>query len=405
MNLKPAEQTCLLACCLTIVLLQPFAALAIGLGQAKGDPVIGEALALEVALIEPDRFPLECFHIVPSPNGSDDEYFPRRARLGLKNNGVNKASLTIQAGELKQPVVEFRLTVGCDAQVSRDYTLLASPSRTLHRPPPPPPAPVPPTVAPNLPPATVAPAVAGSALNPALNPAPSLEHLAKQRYPNQPMAREKFKRMMRATNDAILAGIADNDTLPVAVAALHYPPDLPKRRYGPYVPTGTPAKPAPAKPIPARQAEQVEQATIVPHASAKPVATTQDRLTIGSSPDSETTTPAAEAIKEKAAASFTVQDEITDRLAQAEATYQQLKHQVLEMTQRMEALEREKDRLRRENEAKADWSLAKLAGLVLVGGMLGAMLMIAVQRWMARRRETDIARFDIDSGSKHKRIF
>lgn len=350
-TLKPAEQARLLAGCLTIALLLPAPASAVGLGQVMGDPVIGEALAIEVALIEPDRFPLECFHIAPSPNGSDDAYFPRRAHLGLKNTGTDKASLTIQAGELKQPVVEFRLTVGCNAQVARDYTLLASPGRALH-----PPPLVPPPIR-RAPPAVASPPPAGQAL-----PAPSLEHLAKQRYPNQPMARAKFIRMMRTSNRAMLAAVGDNDALPVAAEALHYPIDLPKRRYGPYIP---PVRGAPAK----------------------PAAQAQDRLSIGSGANSATTTPVEAAIMEKAAASFAAQDDLTVKLSQAEATYAKLKHLVLRMEARMDELEAERDRLRRENERQANTAVIELAASILGGGLLGALAMIARQRLRARRRQ------------------
>jgi len=358
----------LLIASLTAGLLYAPAALAIGLGPAKGEPVIGEPLAVEIGLIEAENIAPECFQISPSPSGTDDQYFPPQARVAL--SGANdKVSVTVRAGEVKQPVVEFRLTLGCGAKVSRDYVFLAAPSRALRHEPAR-------TATPSTPSTPLAPPPVASQAKQTRAPL-SLDALAQERYPQQPKAREKFKKMLRAANPAIFANTSDDQAFAAAVETLRFPDNLPQRRYGPYVPPG---KAPPPKPPEVKPAAPPEAAPSVSVAPAKP---TQDRLSIAAGPggdaDAAPASPAEIAVTEKAQASFAAQDELTARLSQAEATYVQLKHLVLRMEARMDELEAERDRLKRENAQQAENATMKLVLAILFGGVLGALAISAYQ--------------------------
>jgi len=222
----------------------------------------------------------------------------------------------------------------------------------------------------------------------------SLNKMAKQRYPLQPKARAKFKRMVREANPSSLDGIADHEPIP-ANADLQIPANIPKKRIGPYIPKVKKAVPAPAsKPLPAEPSKpeeakapaQVEK----PAPTPGPVATEppKDRLTISSGVGTSGAvqpvgTPDG-ALPEKAAASFTTQDDMAAKLAQSESSFNELKQQILAMETRMAALEQERQRLQQEAMKKSDWPMLETAVLILVGGLLGALLMIIMQRRRSR---------------------
>ncbi|MCX8087358.1 MAG: hypothetical protein N3C63_10745 [Rhodocyclaceae bacterium] len=344
---------------------QATAAFAVGLGSVKGEAIIGAPLSLAIEVIEPERLSLECFEYQPIAAG-DERFFLRRARLtALKREG-GRTWLMLQGEEVREPIVEFRITALCGAQVSREYILLASPGRELQ---------------PELPAAATVKAAVSNGAKPAARPLEpgtrpisgvTLEALARQRYPLQPKAREKFKRMMREANADWLGSLADDEALPVAPERLVYPADLPKRRVGPYVPPLPPAKQAaPATP---------PDAAPKPAPAATPAKTkeipAQDKLVIGAGGGSEKApTPAEAAVAAQAEASFAAQEELLARLAQAENTYQALKAQFESIEQRLASLEAEKARLKREAEKQAERAMLELAAAILLGGLCGALLM------------------------------
>jgi hypothetical protein len=354
----------------------------------SGNPVMGEPLVLQVPLLEAENVTAECIQLVPHSAGSDSQFFPRKATIELKKQADGAQTLiTIRGPEFTQPVLEFRLTVTCGSQISRDYVLLPSPGRELRY------DPVPitkPTVIPV--PEAPPPTVVKNAGNTAASSDTSLEKMARTRYPLQPKARAKFKRMVRGANPDALDGIADNAPLP-ANAELQIPANLPKKRVGPYVPkvkktSPTPVPiPRPAEPAPPEQAKapaSAEKPAPAPVAAETP----KDRLTISSGVGAPgVAQPAGTpdgALQEKAAASFTAQDDLAAKLAQSESSYNELKQQILAMESRMAALEQERQRLQQEAIKKSDWPMLETAVLILIGGLLGAVLMIIMQRRRSR---------------------
>jgi hypothetical protein len=378
----------LLALCLALAF-APLPAGAAGLGNVSGNPVMGEPFVLEVPLIDAGDLAAECIQLTPHSAGSDSQFFPRKATFDLKKKaGSTQTVITIRGAEFTQPVLEFRLTIGCGNQISRDYALLPSPSRELHY------EPVQINKAAVMPvPESPSPAVVKNMGNAVAPAGPSLEKMAKQRYPLQPKARAKFKHMVRDANPAALEGVADNAPLPTN-ADLQIPANIPKKRVGPYIPKVKKAPTAPAStPRPAETAPPPEQAR-APAPTEKPAPapvaaeTPKDRLIISSgagAPGATQPVGTAEgALQEKAAASFATQDEMATKLAQSESSYNELKQQILAMESRMAVLEQERQRLQQEAMKKSDWPLLETTVLILVGGLLGAMLMIIMQRRRSR---------------------
>lgn len=393
-SFRPATRHLLLMCA---ALLAPLPAAAVGLGKVTGNPVMGEPLVLEVPLLEAGNISAECIQLSPHSTGSDSQFFPRKATLELKKKeGGTLTLISIHGAEFTQPVLEFRLTVACGFHIARDYVLLPAPSRELRYDPVPLHQPAALAVPQSPPPAVVK--MLGAVAAPTSPAGPSLELMAKTRYPLQPKARAKFKQMVREANPATLADVTDDAPLP-ANAELQIPANIPKKRIGPYIPKTKKTPPPVPAPVPA-VAE-----TVAATAPPPPVAdSTKDRLSISSGVGSEgATQPVGAAdgvLQEKAAESFTSQDDMATKLAQTESSYNQLKEQILAMESRMAAIEKERERLQQENQQKTAWPLLETAALVLVGGLLGSILMIIIQR---RRSRNSYAApiFDIgDLGTK-----
>lgn len=324
--------------------LVPPSAGAVGLGQAIGEPVMGEPLALEIPLLDPGSLGIDCFQLAPHPAGSDNQFFPRRARLELRRKDDGASLLALQGPEFSQPVVEFRVFVGCGIHVARDYVLLLAPGRELRYASVPASRPAAQEIAPRL-----------------SRPGPSLELMAGSRFPDRPAAREEFKRRIRAANPGALQGVADDAPIPLETD-LRLPPE----------PVSEPVAP-PRKPVaPLRKpaAPLAEKLT--------------DRLSIGIGEGLAGATQAMGAADEVPRAgggpSFADQEEMAARLIQTEAAYHEIKQQMLRMESRLVLLEQEHRRLREESRGQTDWSMLGGALAILGGGLLGALLMIFVQR-------------------------
>lgn len=388
-----------LATCTTMYLPLPVGAT--GLGNVTGDPVMGERLTLEIPLIEPENINIECFRLLPHPNGSDIQFFPRRAELKLKNDkGDKHATLIIDGSIVTQPVVEFRVAVTCGTQVARDFVLFAAPGRELRY------QPVSletPSVAAGAPPV--------AAQEPArrmTRPGPTLEQMAGSRYPHHSGKRAQFKKRMRQANPRELQGMADDAPIPLEVD-LTFPDDI----YPTVVPVTIPtankklsAQPADQKtsgPLPLPQPRQSSPVAKLPQASETKAG---DRLTIGSGVGMESATQPIGAVdgalQEKMGASFSAQEEMAAKLAQSEASFNELKEQILHMERRMAAIEQQRQHLEEENRKKSEWSILQGVLSIFGGGLLGALLMIFLQRRRERRNDYTESVFDIGEISNRK---
>lgn len=356
--------------------LLPLSSQATGFGAPQGEPVIGAPMSVEIEVINPERSALECFEIKPVGEEGESGFFPRRAHLDLKKSVDGKTYLVVRSATINEPVVEFRLRARCGTEVERRYTLLAAPPRELL------PATVALPVTPSSPPVMTAPRPESATKTAA---GLTLDQLARQRYPLQPKAREKFKRLVKSANPDL--ALADDEALPVDPASLKYPDNLPQRRTGPYRPARAKKKatvpkkipvaaqasvPAPApKPVPPEPSPQPDRLVIAAGAGEKPLAL-----------------PAQEgALASKAESSFAAQQEMTARLEQAELAYKGLQERLQLMEDRMRGLELEKQRLQREQEALSQSALIELIIAVIVGGALGALLMSV---WLRRKSSAPV---------------
>lgn len=364
---------------------------AIGLGAPAGTPTLGRPLRLEIPLLGHAGPPLaaDCFQLSPVPGGADELYFPRRARAYVETS-QGKPIVIVAANDVSQPVVEFRLTVTCGNSLTRDFTLLTmlplleAPKTAA------PPQPQPPAIRP-VPPPPPAPA-AGDLLRASQDT--NLEALAREKYPNQPKAREKFKRMMQAANSSLIPAGEGFDLTPIPFGAeLVIPKGLPERRYGPYV-AQTSATPPPPPPAQASLPPAKASAHQPSGDAGKKTPPSQDRLVLDAAaapPMSEAEASADMARLESIhAEQIKAQEALDERIVRAQEAFAEIKEYVLQTEARIRALE---ERNREQERRAAEAQVWQLAAAVLVGGMLGAGLLRAYPLILARRRKetTEVA--------------
>ncbi|HJV92541.1 MAG TPA: hypothetical protein VJ572_03645 [Azonexus sp.] len=101
---------------------------AVGLGELRGHPQLGERPRLEIEILNAERLPLDvaCFRLV-QPSGSGD--LPWLKKAGLKvRAGVPKILEIRPETPLREPIMELAVYLGCGHEVSRQYVLLVSPA-------------------------------------------------------------------------------------------------------------------------------------------------------------------------------------------------------------------------------------------------------------------------------------
>jgi len=394
----------------------PAASYALGLGPLAGDTVIGETLVLTVPLTGTIDRPVdsECVSVRRSPDSIDPEYFPRDLAVRVdRQAGTPRLLITTQSA-LRQPIVEFRVSVTCGYNLSHDYVLMAAPRAE-------PPATAPaadgttassaaaPTTAPAVrstpteAPVVVAPAVgAGGGLpdgiggrNIVLANNMTLEDLARQHFPG-PLRQQRFMRWVAEANPQYFAGAKDlrHQQLPGG-AQLVIPEGVPPRRPGDHKgalnPIGEPnADYAGAAPRPTPRADSGA-------APARPRSTgdrTKDRLVVGSG-------PAAKSMKETIALvdqltgmmekQMNAQSAYAEKVQQLEATIGDLDRQIKglqaearEQDAKWQA-ERQAEKAAREQQAEREWWQLLIA--VAAGGVLGGGLLWAARSALGRRQE------------------
>ena len=245
---------------------------AVGLGPVKGSPILGEPLRLEIPLIGSFDRPVydECIVIRRSPEAIDADYFPRDLVARLDKQSAPARIILWGDAALRQPLVEFRVSVTCGYNLAHDYVLMASPRS--ERPqaaraaiPSAEAVAAPTVVAPRERqrprvegPMVAAPAVqAGGGLpdglpgsSVTLDREVTLEQLARQHFPG-PLRQGRFMRWVAEANPRLFVGAANlrEHRLP-AGTQLVVPVGVPPRRPGDYqqglTPLGEPLPAAPA---------------------------------------------------------------------------------------------------------------------------------------------------------------
>lgn len=368
---------------LPLLLSAASAAYALGLGTVSGQPILGQALHLEIPLIgSEDGVPaVDCFKVRPPTAEIESAFVLRNAQVQISGERGRARLIVTTAVPVREPVVEFGLVIRCGFEISKDYLLLAAePSKF----------PLPTEVntprvtataeaRPSEPTQTTAsrgtPAAASESLR--LGRATTLAQLAQQEYPLQPKAREKFMRMMMKVNPSL----AQEDTLVAAETVLQRPPGLPQRRNGPYQPQPNSAaakKPA-AEPGSALPTQPIQP----PRDQVKP---RQDILVLGAPGQRSATELLAEA--ERLAAILmeqtSAQSATVEKISQLETTLGSLKKQVIGLENRISKIELERQAEKLETKpVSVDFIELLLA--VAAGGAIGGLALHFYNRARARR--------------------
>lgn len=100
---------------------------AIGLGELRGQPRLGDRLRLDVEIIGAEKSSLDanCFSLI---RPSDDGDLPWLSKGSISLRSGHPIVLEIRSNvPLREPVLQVALAIGCGYDISREYTLLASP--------------------------------------------------------------------------------------------------------------------------------------------------------------------------------------------------------------------------------------------------------------------------------------
>lgn len=204
---------------------------ALGLGAPDSVPRIGYPLRVEIPLVlaPGERLPRdECVRLQTSAQAVDSQFFPRNARMAIQSG--NRPLVRIVSSEaVTEPLLEFRLVVGCDTVVARDFLLLSevSPAPATGR---------------NAPKGrtdiSVEAAIdkgkqTGSPIRWATSTAvllsdTSLNALARERFPASRELRDDYRRRAADSNPQLFAGIKHVGAVPLpAGITLQLPVNLP----------------------------------------------------------------------------------------------------------------------------------------------------------------------------------
>ncbi|AXS80391.1 FimV family protein [Dechloromonas sp. HYN0024] len=112
---------------LVFVLTLSGGASAVGLGDLRGQPVLGQPIQLEIDLLGVDKQKIEasCFRLV-QPSGGDDLPWLRKAALTVRK-GAQPVLEIRSDNPLREPILEMAIQLGCGHEISRDYMLMATP--------------------------------------------------------------------------------------------------------------------------------------------------------------------------------------------------------------------------------------------------------------------------------------
>lgn len=113
---------------LTVVMLAlSGAASAVGLGDLRGQPVLGERIQLEIDLLGAEKQKLDaaCFRLV-QPSGSGDLPWLKKASLSLRKGPQPVLEIRSET-TLREPIMQLAVQLACGNEISREYVLMASP--------------------------------------------------------------------------------------------------------------------------------------------------------------------------------------------------------------------------------------------------------------------------------------
>lgn len=366
----------------TLLVLAPASTYALGLGDASGQAILGAPLRIEIALIgsEAGIPELECFTLRPPQTVISSTYVLRQAQLQVLGEDGRARLLLTSALPMQEPVLEFAVAVGCGFGLSKDYLLLTEAPGGIAAPE----LPAGSMTSPELPPARTRPPAAALPLPPAgensLRVANTLRlaALAKQKYPLQPKAREKFIRMMVLANP----GLESGDSLVENGTELQLPPGLPLRRLASRATATRPAKADSAASMPALPPPAVGKS---PDAAARPQ---RDLLVLGAPAERSLKPVELLAEAERLAAILLeqtkTQDALLARIAKLDDTLIEFRTHIIGLTDRIHRIEAERQ-AERLAAKPASLDFVELLLAVLAGGLIGASSLYLFNRRQSQR--------------------
>lgn len=348
-------------------------ALALGLGEVEGRAVIGRPLQLAIAILgtADDAVPGYCANLLPEGEAEG------RDSIRIKVVG-DRIYLTTLRG-VTQPILQFRIRLGCSAPIERSFTVLSDPPQSAATLPVVGSAPAAALVAgpPALPPAK--PTTSGESST-VLTSATTLRLLSRQRYPGNSRLRVNFIRKLAAANPELFASEdAAFDQRLAAGTRLLLPADLP----APQPASATrAAKPGSRAGVPPRAAS----ASSAGGGKKQPSDAGRGRLIVGAAGLSTKGGPSAAEVNqsidrliEVMNQQVTVQMALTERIKAAEADVVELKRLVQAEKLRTAQLAAELEAAREQVE-RGDTTQLVLS--ILLAGVVGGWLL----NWTARRK-------------------
>lgn len=102
---------------------------AVGLGELRGQPNLGDRLRLEIELLGTDKQPVDaaCFRLI-RPAGSDDLPWLKQASLSVRKGAPQVLQIRSEI-PLREPILQVAIQLACGHEISREYMLLASPTK------------------------------------------------------------------------------------------------------------------------------------------------------------------------------------------------------------------------------------------------------------------------------------
>jgi len=352
---------------------------ALGLGEVEGRAIVGQRLNITIPILGDidNSAQADCAAVLPV--GDDDG----RDRIRIKVEG-DRVSLSTALG-LTQPILQFRIRLGCGGSFERGFVVLPEPPGTrvpvnLPRSAASPRATVdtPPVLPKSAPLASGQPSIV-------LASTTTLRMLSRQRYPGDSRARVRFIRQLAAANTDLFASEqAAFDQRLAEGTRLLMPPGLPAL---------SSAKPVAASARIGTASVASRRVTAQPLAGERQgqgqgVRTGRGRLIVGAVGLSAAAGPSASELNESIDRLVEVMNQqvmvqiaMTERVKAVEAELAELKSQFGAEKARTAKLE---SALKAEREAVERGGTIQLMLLILLGGLAGAWTL----SWMSRRKES-----------------
>ena len=102
---------------------------AVGLGELRGQPVLGNSIKLDIELlgVEKQHPDVACFRLV-QPSAPSDLPWLKKAALSIRK-GVPPVLEIRSEVPLREPIMQLSVQLGCGHEISREYVVMASPAR------------------------------------------------------------------------------------------------------------------------------------------------------------------------------------------------------------------------------------------------------------------------------------